>query len=269
MSELKRLTAFFILIVPILVSAQRRDQNLPFEQNSYFGIQFDDDFLFIGNRDEQYTGGLEFEFIHALSKSSEKRGIMNPFRNGSRYFTSAVGSYLHTPYNVSDSLIILNDRPFSSYMYIELGYLAHSKDQRQRFSADLYLGMMGAELPGKIQEAVHTIGDSPPANGWKNRIAQEKVFIPNLKLNYQNTLLNVGGFHFLGFNWIQFRSLWELQTGLYFNGVSGGLMILADNQAPTEKSRFNFPFLTAQTNMKDKKSTHKTLFFRRITISGT
>lgn len=234
---------FLILLSPLILVAQRRDQNMPLTGSSYFGIQFDDDFLFIGNRDEQYTGGMEFEFLRQLQEKKGKRGLFNPFSHGQRTFSSAIGSYLHTPYNVSDSSIILNDRPFSSYMYIEMGYLAYSQDRRQRFSMELYLGMMGAELPGKIQEAVHTIGDSPPANGWQNRIAQRKRFIPNLKLNYQNTLFNTGGFDVLGFHWLQLRSIWELQGGLYFNGLSGGLMILADNQKPDEQGQFAPPFI--------------------------
>lgn len=253
---------FFLL--PALLFAQRRDQYPVLEKTNYFGLQFDDDFLFLGNRDEQYTGGLEFEYIRHFKKKKAKVGLFNPFSEGSRFFTSSVGSYLHTPYNISDSLIIENDRPFSSYMYIQTGYLAHSSDFQRRFTAEIYFGMMGALLPGKIQDAVHTIGDSPPTNGWKNRIAQKKRFIPNLKFNYQNTLINITGFDFIGLRWLQFRSIWELQTGLYLNSFSGGLLIMADNKRPSEKGQFKTIIPQKRAEDEDKKFRFRPYFTGEI-----
>lgn len=250
---MNRLLFFSFFIIPSFLLAQRRDQYPILEKMNYFGTQFDDDFLFLGNRDEQYTGGLEFEYIRKIESIKEKQGILNPFKNGQRFISSSFGSYLHTPYNVSDSLIILNDRPFSSYMYLQSGYIAHSADYERRFSAEIYFGMMGGILPRKIQDAIHTIGDSPPTNGWENRIAQKRRFIPNLKFNYQNTLINITGFDFISLRWLQARTIWELQTGLYYNGISGGLLLMADNKRPIEKGKYKAIIPPNKGNDEGKK----------------
>ena len=75
---------------------QRRYQFELFEQRNYFGYHFDDDFLFMANRDEQYTGGIEFELLHHIKNKKEKQGLFNPFPVGNRYFTLTFGTQLYT-----------------------------------------------------------------------------------------------------------------------------------------------------------------------------
>lgn len=239
---MKQFVILFILLLPALAFGQRRDQFDRFSEKNYFGIQFDDDFLFLGNRDEQYTGGLEFEYIHTSHKRKEKRGLFNPFSNGQRYWTAAFGSYLYTPYNVSDSLIILNDRPFSSYIYTSVGYNAYSPEGQHRLAVEFYLGIMGSTLPGKVQAAVHTVGESPPTFGWDHRIAQEEILIPNLRVNYQKNCLTLGRLNATLLDWFQFGSIFELNTGLYVNNLTGGVKISAFNHQPDNLSAKKFRF---------------------------
>lgn len=237
---MKQVVLFIILSIPLLAFNQKRDQYDLFDEDKYFGIQFDDDFLFIGNRDEQYTGGLEFEYIQKSEKRKTKRGVFNPIANGQRYFTGAFGAYLYTPYNVSDSLIILNDRPFSSYIYTSFGYVSFSSDFKKRIAAEVFLGILGSELPGKIQSAVHTVGESPPTFGWDNRIAAKETFIPNFRLTYQEKLLTIGAIEALPFDWVQLGSYFEVNTGLYMNNLTGGLRLSLFNSVPKANSKFKY-----------------------------
>ena len=238
---------------------QKREQYEFFLEKNYLGLHFDDDFLFIGNRDEQYTGGLEIEFIHASKKKKQQRHIINPFSYGQRYWTHTFGSYLFTPYNVSDSLIILNDRPYSSLIYTTVGYTAYDEKRQKKLTTELYLGIMGSELPGKIQDKIHTIGESPPASGWDNRISKDEIFTPNLKINYQSNFLTIGRIDALIIDWIQLGTIYELNAGFFANNFSAGIRLSTYNQNPLSESRYNYK-LSKNSERSRKRKLHTTFY---------
>ncbi len=210
--------------------SQKRYQFDFIDEKHYVGYHFDDDFLFIDNKDEQYTGGLEFEFISKSKKIKSKKGIFNPFKNGKRLWTASIGSWLFTPSNLSDSLIILNDRPYSSYIFSTLGYVSYNERLNRKFSAELYLGIIGSEFPGKVQESVHQFGDSAPTNGWQNRIALKETPIPNLRINYQRKFFNPFSFSaFPLLNWFQFSQLFEVNAGLLADDITAGIELKGFN----------------------------------------
>ncbi|MFT5821862.1 MAG: hypothetical protein ACI8ZM_003118 [Crocinitomix sp.] len=246
---MKFLISTFFLLAALHVFGQKKGQYEPISHNNYFGFHFDDDFLFLGNRDEQYTGGLELEYIRKSQKTKEKQTILNPFSSGERYWNYTFGSYLYTPYNVSDSLIILNDRPFSSYIFGTFGYTAYSKNRQKRLATTLYMGFMGSALPGRIQDSIHTIGNSPPAYGWDNRIAESEVFLPNLRINYQANLFSAGRLPTTLIRWVQLSSIFELNTGLFRNNFIGGLKISGYNNLPKSAASHYF----SQTPMHKQK----------------
>lgn len=211
-----------------------------FQEQHYFGFHFDDDFLYLFNRDEQYTGGLEFEYIQRGQKTKIKRGLFNPYSNGARYWNLSLGTKLYTPNNLTDSLIILNDRPYSSYIYTSFGYSAFDSRKEKRLTIDLNLGVMGSELPGKVQDYIHQFGESPSANGWKNKLADRPYFIPNLHVNYQRNRITVGPINTWFLDWIQIATILDINTGLFMNNLKGGLKISGFNHQPTTASQIRF-----------------------------
>lgn len=213
-----------------------RDQFIRNDTANYLGYRFDDDFLFIDNRDEQYSGGIEFEWLKPLKNTREKQGVFNPFKNGNRVLNSVFGTLVFTPYNISDSLVILNDRPFSSYIFTSIGLTSFNKSLTKRLTTELYLGLMGSQLPGKVQAALHTIGESAPANGWKNKIAPKVFFVPNIKIHYQKSILLLKRFDFLNFKAIQYLHTYRLNTGLYLNNISFGPKIIFYDHLPQTES---------------------------------
>lgn len=204
------------------VRCQFRLNDFPSSTKSYIGFRFDDDFLFLGNRDEQYTGGLEIDFLHQI-KTKVKRNLFNPFSGGRRYFSVNFGSELYTPYNVSDSVIILNDRPFSSFIYTSFGLIAQSKTSSRKIIFDFYFGVMGSDLPGKIQDKIHTIGDSPPANGWNNKLMNTETILPNFRLIYQRNILIVNHIKPTLFNSFGLKKIHFLNLGYYTSNLGVGL----------------------------------------------
>lgn len=234
--QMKKLILLILIGLPAMALSQKRYQFIQFEEKHYAGYHFDDDFLFLGNRDEQYTGGLEFELLTNSQKIKEKRGLFNPFRNGQRVWITTFGSYLFTPYNITDSLIILNDRPYSSYIYSTLGYTANDENLEKKLTFELFLGIIGSELPGKIQSKLHTVGDSPPTFGWQHRIAEKETFIPNIHFNYQKNIATIGKINVLNFNWIQLGTQYDLNAGLYLNTLAYGIRISAFNHKPLSNS---------------------------------
>lgn len=259
---MKLLFSIFSLLLTFYSQGQKTGQFEPIPHNNYLGYHFDDDFLFLGNRDEQYTGGLEFEYIRKSQKTKKKRTMLNPFSEGQRYWNCTFGAYLFTPYNVSDSLIILNDRPFSSYIFGTFGYTAYDQNYQKKLTTTIYLGVMGSELPGRIQDSIHTLGESPPANGWNNKLAESEVFIPNLKINYQANIWRIGRFKSTIFRWIQIGSVFEVNTGLFRNNFIGGLKISGFNHKPIGKSRFGFFHgITNKNKTQRKKKLKLTTYF--------
>ena len=234
------LLLLFICFFQSYSFGQKRYQFELFAERNYIGYHFDDDFLFIANRDEQYTGGFEFEWMHQLQKTKIRRGLLNPFQSSNRYFVMTFGTQLYTPYNLSDSLIILNDRPFSSYLFTSFGYTAYDVKNTRKLTVDLYLGVMGSDFPGKVQEYIHQFGDSPPANGWGNKLAEKETFIPNLRVNYQKNQLIIGPIYSSMIDWIQVTTLFELNAGCYLNAGRGGLKFSGFNHQPKSQSQIAF-----------------------------
>ncbi len=230
---------------------QRRYQFELFEQRNYFGYHFDDDFLFMANRDEQYTGGIEFELLHHIKNKKEKQGLFNPFPVGNRYFTLTFGTQLYTPYNLSDSLIILNDRPYSSYLFTSFGYTAYDKPLKRKLTFDFYLGLMGSDFPSKVQDYIHQFGDSPTANGWIHKLAAKETLVPNLRLNYQKNKLTIGPIYSSMIDWIQVTSVLEINGGLYLNAVKGGIKFSGFNHKPKGASQLE---MSTSNETRDRKS---------------
>lgn len=262
---------FFTLLLAATGFSQKREQFDLFAENNYFGFHFDDDFLFLANRDEQYTGGLAFEYMRGLKKQKSAPGILNPFPESKRYFTSAFGSYLFTPYNVSDSLIILNDRPFSSYIYSSIGYVAYNKTRKKRLSAELYLGIMGSPLPGEVQDLIHQVGESKPPSGWGNRLLSTETLIPNLNINYQKTIFRLGEIYVLPINWIEIAEVFKLNAGFYMNNISGGMKVTVFKNPPAywfQNSSNKDPLMTKKTRFSAYFMPQIQLVLHNTTLQG-
>ena len=263
--RLQHLISIFILFIvstPLTIIAQKRNQFEPDTNRRYFGYHFDDDFLFLSNRDEQYTGGLELEFIGKAKSIQSKKSILNPYPNGIRAVTITLGSSLYTPYNVSDSLIILNDRPFNSTIYAAYGYTAYNKKKTKKIISELYVGIIGSKLPGKVQAAIHTVGESPPAYGWKNRISPKESFILNFRFNQQTNLFTLSGLNFLKLKQLQIASVTEINTGLYLNALSGGLRFSLFNKNNASNSLSTFCF-RKKTKRKHATTSYNFYFIPR------
>ena len=255
----------------IAVKAQFRTQFAPLQSNNYFGSHFDDDFLFFGNRDEQYSGGFAFEYLTSIKKTHERRHLFNPFSNSQRFLTISMGGELYTPYNVSDSLIILNDRPYSSYLYSTMGYTAYSSNGDQKLNFDFYFGIMGSELPGKIQELVHTVGDSPPTYGWENRLMSEEVFIPNIRIHYQRNMLTLGEIKPSMFNWFQLTSSFIINTGYFANNIGTGFKANLSTALPNSPAKHTLnlhPFDAHYAKQLERKTIWNVYFSGQIELVG-
>lgn len=204
------------------------------------GYHFDDDFLFLGNRDEQYTGGLEVEFIGLSKRKKRKKSVLNPYPKGIKATTGVLGCKLYTPYNVSDSLVILNDRPFSSLIYGGLGYLAYNERLTKKIMLLFYVGLIGSELPGKVQAAIHTVGESPPALGWHNRISATERFVANVHFSEQTNWVALNGINFWGLNRLHLATALEINTGMYLNAIGGGVCVSFFNYATNGNALYNW-----------------------------
>ncbi|WP_084274474.1 lipid A-modifier LpxR family protein [Crocinitomix catalasitica] len=233
--------------------AQRRADFQPLNERRYIGIHFDDDFLFLFNSDEQYTGGLEIEFLSKSKNPENLIRLFNPFQATDHNWIFVLGTSLYTPYNLSDSLIILNDRPYSSYIYGSFGYSAYDRKKQRRFTTELSLGIIGSALPGKVQSALHSIGDSKPTNGWQYKIGNKTTFAPNFKLNITRNLIRVDDLKTLKLDQLIFAHFSEVNAGIYQTNLNYGWQLDAFHLRSKTKAPLKIILHSPFENSKGKK----------------
>lgn len=151
-------------------------------------IYVDND-LFTGtSKDEDYTGGFAFTYsgssaakhpfsidkplgkINQLTGVHELMGIAYDDGNNSLHSCEA-GLAVFTPTEILNKKPILNDRPYSSLIYISNTQQTLSQDKQSSLITSLSLGVLGLSVAGEIQNGIHTIIGSDEAEGWDNQIS--------------------------------------------------------------------------------------------------
>lgn len=148
-----------------------------------WALAFDNDIFVPGGRDQDYTYGINFTqtgnaartAIVSLNKplvtldnwlgnTHESLGLQESF-------SREIGVFGFTPEDISISYANPKDRPYAS-----LVYLASSREQINlvdniAWKSTLTMGVLGLDLAGELQEAVHETTESQTPRGWDNQIS--------------------------------------------------------------------------------------------------
>ena len=179
----------FNLFLPV-VHADQSDDGI--------GLYVDQDLLVpFSNEDRDYTMGMAVEFfwtkekgiypLDNLVRSASKWLGMNSSNNDLVY-SFMLGSVVYTPDDLSDSLPIFDDRPYSSLVYLRNKRVL--ADHRKALAAEVSIGLLGTSVAKAFQTQLHTIyrsasGSDEPVDpqGWSHQISDGGELTMRLRLS--------------------------------------------------------------------------------------
>lgn len=151
-------------------------------------LQIENDILF--DTDEDYTNGLRLSYVHKPGHNRLGDFFSNILKSASPmakqmgdrdhlYYSMALGQNMYTPADIQSADLILDDRPYAGWLYLEFGVTAETDSGYEVIKLDL--GMVGpASLAGRTQRWWHSVIGSDRPNGWAHQLPNE----PGLNLYY-------------------------------------------------------------------------------------
>jgi len=196
-----RLTAYLVclLITCLPVSAMACPKD-----DRGFGVYVDQDLFALGiNEDRDYTTGIAVECFwnrkddHFMDVPAlwlgQQLGVFDGYSDVERSYM--LGNITYTPDNLSESAPILDDRPYSSLIYLSNKHVYANKKDRSAIGIDMKLGLLGTSISRDVQRFLHqqwrnTTGDSDPVDpkGWGNQISDGGEPTVGLRLTYTKAI---------------------------------------------------------------------------------
>lgn len=208
-------------------------------RNSYFRFHYDNDYF--TKRDEYYTQGITFEFVHpAIKRFPLAKLLWKPFNTEPQYGIS-LNLFGYTPTSILSDSILYGDRPFNAVISVKTFLIQVDEVKHRQISTDLSVGVTGpAALGYEIQYNIHKWLKNPLPHGWEYQTKNDIIL--NYQLNYEKQIIAAGN-NFL------MNAAAEARLGTLNTKISGGLNLMA--------GRFNKRF----TQLGIKKSKAEYYFY--------
>ena len=187
----------------ILFSLCALFQSVHAQENPWTHTVYFENDLFTGT-DSNYTNGVKYsvispdlgkdapdgklprqvmEFVHSLPI------IKDSGPQYSHQFEFSIGQNMFTPSDITRFDLILDDRPYSGWLYFSTSYhRKHSSKQSISYmdTVELQLGIVGPQsYAEEAQKVVHKLRDLQRPNGWDNQLKNE----PGLVAAFERKLL--------------------------------------------------------------------------------
>jgi len=126
-----------------------------------------------------YGGGFSTLFLRKDSNKSLLHIPFTNYENSQNYISFSFAHKLYTPKDLKASKLLLNDRPYAGYMYLQSGL--HQVKTNSLKSLNIQVGILGpSSQMESVQKIIHDLIGSPYPNGWKNQLQNELI----IQLNY-------------------------------------------------------------------------------------
>lgn len=149
------------------------------------GFDFANDIFF--KTDKYFTHGTRIFTYNDFLKSTPLRWL-NLKTSGPKtdyYQGIYLLSNLYTPRDLEDTGIIINDRPYASYMLIGLSGISNNPGDKYRLTSEVAGGVMGNTALGKqIQSLGHLIPPNNPPKGWDKQLSNSFVVNYYTRIDY-------------------------------------------------------------------------------------
>jgi hypothetical protein len=151
--------------------------------SSSWAIAFDNDVLVPGNRDRDYTYGLNLTYSGAsavdapislktpLAYIDGLLGVDQLATNSRDNYSVEVGLYGFTPDGIERETINQSDRPYASLVYLSSSHEQIDVDKNVAWSSTLTVGALGLGWVGNLQNAAHRETAGKTARGWNHQIS--------------------------------------------------------------------------------------------------
>ena len=196
--------------------------------NRYFGIDIANDFFYLPKKTDRYfSSGLAVEYGYWLPKEMAAENRDQPF---ARHYWR-LQQNIYTPEDITSSVLVRGDRPFSSYLVLSRGKDFFDENRGLRLETEWIAGVLGKySLGGKVQNAYHKIvGFAESGPGWDYEVKTDVIINYRLRLSrelVESTRLRISP-----------RA--EARLGTLYTDVSAGLNVnlVAIKLAPERQLR--------------------------------
>ena len=137
-----------------------------------FNVFFENDMF--STTDSQYSSGEKFSLLYHVVNPSNPLYDLLYLDNGhyDAYVSFALVNQIYTPADLTRTDLIVDDRPYAGWTYLDYGIHKSSCDILR--SLYLRVGMVGpASRSEQIQKEIHNITGSEPPMGWDNQLENE------------------------------------------------------------------------------------------------
>ena len=165
----------FLLLTSLLNAAEEL-----FELETFsYSMENDNDV----HTDFGYTHGAKISLLFYRG-NTEKSFLNIPFtspQNTNNFISFSYANQMYTPYDLDETQLIEDDRPYAGYSYIEIGL--HQTTQTYLDSLTLQTGIVGPSsgMEG-LQDLFHRSIDASNASGWDYQLKDEFI----IQLNYMH-----------------------------------------------------------------------------------
>ena len=167
------------LLLALLLSGITLEANEWHMKNINFHMENDADF----RTDEAYTYGADISVLFQLDNADYLHIPFTAYKMQDNYISFSYAHKMYTPEDLDRADLIVDDRPYAGYMYLQSG-LYQSSNKRLK-SLIFELGCIGPSTGMKhVQDAIHSIIGSHDPKGWSHQLHDEVTFQVNFSDKY-------------------------------------------------------------------------------------
>jgi len=163
----------------LLTSLQLDAENLEL-QSMQFRTENDGDF----RTDRAYTYGSDISVLFYrddCAKDFLAIPFSNNFNASENYISFSYAQQIYTPNDIESTELVVDDRPYAGYMYLEMGLYQSYKNELS--SLIFQIGMIGPSTRMEsVQKFVHGLIGSPTPEGWDHQLGDEMT----IQINYNH-----------------------------------------------------------------------------------
>ncbi len=157
-----------LLVLPLQASDAGDDES----RLDRFGFYFENDVY--SSTDDGYSAGERLSWLYFVPQ--ERYPIYDilflDFGKTNSYFTFALTNQIFTPTDTQTVELIVDDRPYAGWTYLEAGI--HKSSSKHLVSFLIKIGVIGeASFSEELQNSIHKVIGNRTVKGWHNQLNNE------------------------------------------------------------------------------------------------
>lgn len=165
-----------LILFLLLASFLNANENLFGLESFNYSMENDNDF----HTDFGYTHGAKISLLFYRQNSFLNIPFISS-ENTNNFISFSYANQMYTPYDLDETQLIEDDRPYAGYSYIEIGL--HQTTDTNLDSLTLQTGIVGPSSGMEnLQNLFHKSIDASNASGWNYQLKDEFI----MQLNYMH-----------------------------------------------------------------------------------